>query len=103
MCLRASAGEAFGSKFRAGADVEEDLRVLPVKYDAGSERWRGIDDCLQLASEIEFEDWPIEGPRTTLYSLRQLRKRNLGWLQHHELWVNDLGSDLRTARPTSTA
>ena len=41
--------------------------------------------------EEPFEDWPIEGPRTVLHSLRTLRRQGDSWLDLHERWLSRSG------------
>ena len=79
-----------GATPRAGApkkneEVEGDIRVLPVAFDHG-ERWRTLENCSGLYDEVEFEDFPLSGPRTLGRDVRQLRKQNSNFVRQHEEW-----------------
>ena len=90
---RTSAGAAAGADEPDAGDggMADDLRILPVHYESGAERWRNLEDTLPLLTEEEFEDWPIEGPRTMLYNVKTLRKRSQSWMQQHEAWLTRSG------------
>ena len=62
-----------------GGKKEEarDVRVLPVLFDSAEERWRTIAEALPESDEIEYDDFPLTGPRTVLRDLRQLRRAGL--------------------------
>ena len=75
----------------AAAGGERDVRVLDVIYDSADERWRTIEELVPEVHEEPFDDWPIEGPRTINYSLKQLRRQGESWLDAHERWVRRSG------------
>ncbi|CAE7434980.1 unnamed protein product [Symbiodinium sp. KB8] len=53
---------------------ERDVRTLPVMFDIAEERWRTIAESLPELEEVDFADWPLQGPRTMFRDLRQLRR-----------------------------
>ncbi|CAE8724937.1 unnamed protein product [Polarella glacialis] len=71
--------------------VEEDVRVLPVTFDAGDERWKSLEDAVPLYYEEDFEDYPLGGPRTMAHTVRQLKRMSMSFLQQHEAWVRKSG------------
>ncbi len=46
-------------------EAAEDARTLPVLRKAAGERCRDVKSVAAVLSEVEFPDWPLEGPRTT--------------------------------------
>lgn len=66
---------------------ERDVRVLDTLFDSSGERWRTIEEILLEMQKDPHKDWPMEGPRTIAFSLRQLRRQNESWLDLHEWWV----------------
>ena len=72
---------------RGPGGEEEDLRVLPVAYDLGSgERFRTVEDAVAMTSNTNFDDWPLEGPRSSLWLRRELRKQGLTFLRRRQNW-----------------
>ena len=70
---------------------ERDLRVLPVIFDSAEERWRTLHEAVPEYEEVDFEDFPLQGPRTLFRDARQLRRLGFDWLQHHESWIKKSG------------
>ena len=66
---------------------DDDVRTLEVAYDAGEERWQRLDTAVPKYVEEDFADWPLAGPRSCGYVMRQLRRSNLNWMTQHESWV----------------
>ena len=85
-----AAGKALLSTDGARSSVK-DVRVLPVLFDAGDERWRTLQEAMGELEEVEFEDFPLQGPRTMFRDLRQLRRSRLDFLLHHEAWLKKSG------------
>ena len=76
------------------ADVEElesDVRILPVLFDAAEERYRTMGEAVPDYTEIEYEDFPLQGPRTVMHDVRVLRRLGLDFLLHHDSWVKKSG------------
>jgi len=46
----------------------------------------------QLSEEL-YVDWPVQGPRTTLFCCNFLNRRGGGPLDHHQWWVTQSGLD----------
>ena len=79
-------------KCRQEPDREDrDVRVLPVLFDTAEERWRTLAEAMPDYDEIEYEDFPLQGPRTMFRDLRQLRRLGMSFIQHHESWMRKSG------------
>ena len=81
---------------KQGGDSREtkDVRVLPVLFDTAEERWRTIAKIAEAVvdhEEIDFEDFPRQGPRTVCRDARQLRRLGLDFVQRHEAWCRKSG------------
>lgn len=68
----------------------EDLRTLPVAYDAGGFRFRDYRDCVEKLTTSEFPDWKVQGPRTTAWLLREINRQGLTPLRRHDWWRSTL-------------
>ena len=69
----------------------QDLRILPILFDAAEERWRTLAEALPLYEEVDSDDFPLQGPRTVYRDVRQLRRQGMSWVQHHESWLKKSG------------
>ena len=72
---------------------EPDLRILAVHYERDGRRSRRLQDCQLQYEGAPFDDWPVEGDRSVGHSARELRRADLGWLQHHDNWMRLVGVD----------
>ena len=70
---------------------DKDVRVLPVLFDTAEERWRTVAEAVADHEEIDFTDFPLQGPRTICRDARQLRRLGLDFVQHHEAWCRKSG------------
>lgn len=70
---------------------DRDVRILPVIFDSANERWRTVSESVPEYEEIDFEDFPLTGPRTLAHDCRQLRRLGLDFSQHHESWLKKSG------------
>ncbi|CAE7272241.1 unnamed protein product [Symbiodinium sp. CCMP2592] len=70
---------------------ERDLRILPVLFDSAEERWRTLSEAVPLYEEVDFDDFPLQGPRTMHRDVRQLRRMGMDFVQHHESWIKTSG------------
>ena len=76
----------------SGGDKEErDLRILPILFDSSEERYRTVAEAVPEYEEVEFDDYPLQGPRTLYHDSRQLRRMGLDFLMHHEGWIKKSG------------
>ena len=82
--LARGSGKAQGSE-------EKDVRVLSVMFDTADERWRSLQEAVPDYLEVDFDDFPLQGPRTVFRDARQLRRLGFDWLQHHESWLKKSG------------
>ena len=81
-----------------------DARILPAAVLPGGKRGRRFGDAVAMVSEEAFGDWPVAGPRTTLWCLQFLARTNQGALEHHYKWkqlsklqVHDYGVEFHEA------
>ena len=70
---------------------ESHARVLPVQRgETTSEGWRDRKSLAGMISEPLFHDWPLEGPRTSKWLVKEIAKSGGGPLQHHQRWKTQL-------------
>jgi len=74
------------SKSEPPDPVADDLRTMPVLYNPRGDRARPLDSALQLVKEEEFEDFPVEGPRTTGWLLGAFAKAGQTPIMYHHWW-----------------
>ena len=70
---------------------EKDIRVLSVLFDSAEERWRTLAEAAPDLEEADYDDFPLNGPRTLYHDIRQLRRLGMDFVQHHESWVKKSG------------
>lgn len=78
---------------RAGVGTEEppvvaDARVLTVQYDGQDQRFRNFRECVNMSNSPEWPDWPLTGPRTTLWCLKWMLNRSGSPTAWHQQWVS---------------
>ena len=67
-----------------------DARVLPVvRREHTGERFRAFGQSLHLFTEEDYDDWPIEGPRTTKWLCLQIVKSAPAPVARHHRWLRD--------------
>ena len=79
-------GRLQGVLQRAAVDPEppeRDIRVLPVL--------RTLAEAAPDLEEADYDDFPLNGPRTLYHDIRQLRGQGMDFVQHHESWVKKSG------------
>ena len=67
--------------------LEDDVRIRPIEFYSAEERFRGYDSAVNMSTEDDFDDWPIDGPRSVYAVLKQLRRDGRNFLQQHDDWV----------------
>ena len=67
-------GGAGGTLTPRGGAVEVDSRILLVQRSSQGERCRTLTGCLADMREVLFEDWSLEGPRTALWTMRDMER-----------------------------
>ena len=70
------------------AEGEYDARVLPVRRGPSGTRSRTWRDVVEEVSETQFDDFPLEGPRTVRWCVEFIGRRQGGPLDHHMWWVS---------------
>ena len=81
-------GRPRGGLLHGGAGAG-DLRTLPCKYDHNGHRSRDFSEAVQLLEEVQFDDFPIKGPRTVAWCLRFMLSNGgtpRGW---HTKWRSE--------------
>ncbi|CAK0872167.1 unnamed protein product [Prorocentrum cordatum] len=80
--------------------AEQDLRTLPVKYDSGGSRVRDFSEAVDIMSSSPQLDFPVLGPRATVWLVQQFRglgqtplQRHMWWRQTQNLTAADAGVD----------
>ncbi len=58
----------------APAADDEDIRTLSVLWNNSGERQRSWDSVMEKSVEEAMKDWPLTGPRTTLWLMRHIQK-----------------------------
>ena len=92
--LSAALGKPLGgghSKHQAdgdddGGDDDSDVRVLPVMYDSQGMRFREFRDAVIRCEPHVWPDWPVPGPKTTMWVLKWMVSRGGTPLQWHSTW-----------------
>ena len=69
-------------------ELGRDIRTLPVTFDAQGERRRTWESALAQYSEPPLPGgFPVQGPRTTLWTLKHIRDHGGSALNAHESWA----------------
>ena len=55
----------------------------------GFSRLRTFAEALPEYEEVDFEDFPLQGPGTLFRDMRQLRRMGMGFAQHHQSWLKN--------------
>lgn len=84
-----------GEELPAAQKEALEMRVLDVRYDEHGVRYRPWKEAASAMVEDSFEDWPIEGPRTTKWLARTFSRSGLS----PTAWVERF---LHTARWSDT-
>ncbi|CAK0870502.1 unnamed protein product [Prorocentrum cordatum] len=66
-----------------------DVRVHPVVYKALGSRRIGFGDAVERTVEHQWPDWPISGPRTTLWVCQFMKDNGLSPLGRHSKWRSE--------------
>lgn len=66
---------------------EDDVRTLSVKFGADGSRRRNYREAVESMMEVDFSDWPLEGPRTCAWVARGVARVAEGPRSQHGLWV----------------
>ncbi|CAK0895237.1 unnamed protein product, partial [Prorocentrum cordatum] len=66
-----------------------DARVLPVLYDQMGQRFRAYTNAVGLLEEPRFDDFPVVGPRTTLWLCKFIRDQGSAPRTRTEKWMRD--------------
>ncbi len=70
--------------------VSADMRVLSIcTRPVTGERFRSFEAAVPLMCEEAFDDWPIEGPRTTKWLCTEMVKSSPTPVARHHRWLRD--------------
>jgi hypothetical protein len=74
-----------------GEFTQDDLRVLPVKFDAQNERRRNFSEAVQLMNDEEPEGGMVllKPPRTVMWSLKDMGTNGGDPRLHFEWWLRN--------------
>jgi hypothetical protein len=82
-----------GAAGSAGPDeapaAGEDARTLPVMRNSAGERFRDVKAVAERISTVEFEDWPLEGPRTMKWWWTEISRSWMGPVARHHAWRHE--------------
>jgi hypothetical protein len=67
--------------------TDADWRTLPVLFDMQGDHWRRLDSAVSLFEKVAFQDFPVEGPRSSLWVINSPFRRNHDFASHHTEWV----------------
>ena len=71
------------------APAEEDVRTLGVLRNSLGERYRDIRSLAERITQVEFTDWPLEGPRTTRWWLTEVSRSGQAPSARHNAWRHE--------------
>lgn len=66
---------------------DDDVRTLSVKIGSDGSRRRNYREAAESMIEVDFSDWPLEGPRTCAWVAREVARVAEGPRSQHGLWV----------------
>lgn len=66
---------------------EDDVRTSSVKFGPDGSRRRNYREAVKSMTEVDFSDWPLEGPRTCAWVAREVARVAEGPRSQHGLWV----------------
>lgn len=72
-------------------DDEDDIRTLPISYDAASVRTRPFDDAARFLTQNDMADWKVSGPRTTRWLCNVFVEQSTTPGRRHQWWTHCLG------------
>jgi hypothetical protein len=77
----------------------EDARTLAVRRSKQGQRYRSLREAVEDGGQVEFDDFPIEGPRTVAWYLGEVAKTGHDPSSRHVTWKheNDVKDDQRIA------
>ncbi|CAK0887158.1 unnamed protein product, partial [Prorocentrum cordatum] len=82
--------QAIGDGAAAAAPLKSsDARVLPVLYDQMGQRFRAYTNAVGLLEEPRFDDFPVVGPRATLWLCKFIRDQGSVPRTRTEKWMRD--------------
>ena len=73
------------------AGPAEDARTLSVLRQSNGERFRSLQSVAEHCAEMAFDDWPLEGPRTAHWLVREMAKTGLNPIARHTHWRHENG------------
>jgi hypothetical protein len=64
----------------------EDARTLGISRDGDGARFKEFHSAVQECKAVDFQDWPINGPRTVKHVITQMLNHGGSALGHHQSW-----------------
>lgn len=70
-------------------DLDGDARTLAVLRNSAGERFRDLRSVAERSTQLELEDWALEGPRTALWYVTQVARTGTGLVARHQTWRHE--------------
>ncbi len=80
-----------GSDGPGGTGGQGDARTLSIKRSATGERNRSAKSCGEDSSEVTFDDWVVDGPRTAQWYVKEVGKTSMDRVARHSSWRHESG------------
>ena len=74
---------------KPAAAAPDDARTLPVERNSAGERFRTFRPVAETSSQIDFSDWPFDGPRTAAWLSREIGRTGMGPAAGHGQWKHE--------------
>jgi len=73
-----------------GSEItSSDARTLPILVDRTGERWRDFANVVTKVQFSEVDNWPLEGPRTSLWVIKFVARNGGSFQGRHTKWVSE--------------
>ena len=70
----------------APMDQGDDARTLSISRDGEGARFKEFRSAVQECKSVDFQDWPVSGPRTVKHVITQMINNGGSALGHHQQW-----------------
>ena len=72
-----------------GEEPAGDARTLAIHRSANGERYRDFRSLAQSIEMVDFNDWPLLGPRTAAWYITELSKTGMSPVARHSHWIHE--------------
>ena len=73
----------------AAGPESPDARTLAVLRNTTGERFRSVQSLSESMAQEKFEDWPLQGPHTTCWWVKQVSRTGTGFVARHHTWRHE--------------